>query len=114
MIIVEGFAFDGVLGVVHPDLADSGEFQEALLNHSAVVAGETGTGSTEEYLPAAILNFALFVGLCHKVGEVTPFQGRCYYRLGREDMANTKRITTLARCSKTFDVKEQKNDLSIS
>ena len=38
MIEVEGFAVDGVLGVVHPDLANILHLEQALYNLSVVVA----------------------------------------------------------------------------
>ena len=61
MVVVERFAVDGVLGVVHPDLTDGRQFQQAFLDHRRVVAGEAGAVGAEEHLPAAVLDFALVV-----------------------------------------------------
>ena len=61
MIIIKRFTFDGILGVVHPNLTKCREFEQSLHNLCVVVGGVTEM--REEFLPRGVFHFSFVVGL---------------------------------------------------
>ena len=59
MIVVEGFAIDGILRVVHPNLTDGGQLKQSVVHHSLIVALKAQM--LEIHLPGSVFYLTFFI-----------------------------------------------------